>query len=229
VLSAPGLVLAAPQPAAEQDAQTDAPDSDKSADHADSAPGPQEPAADAPAGEANPGPPPAQPAAETPPRDPRWTEAASAADNALKSLEELRRLFFSLVEHLRDTAQRQADLNDQTAKQSVEPAAAQTPEKLGPLANRQSQLQQIAQPIAEALRQQSTQATSAATSPPPAGSPSSGPDAAAQAKTLAEAAELVEAAHGAMSAAAKKLDSQVTKFDRRGTLQGHHGTTAPIA
>ena len=100
------------------------------------------------------------------------------------------------------TRRSKAYLNDQTVKPSSEPAAAQTPEKLGPLANRQSQLQQIAQPIAEALRQQSTQATSAATSPPPAGSPSSGPaaaDTAAAAKTLGQAAELVAAAHGAMS------------------------------
>jgi len=157
------------------------------------------------------------PAATSAPRDPRWTEAEAAADQALASLEELRRLFFSLVEHLRDTAQRQANLNDETTRQSAEPAESQTPDKIGPLANRQSQLQPITQAIGEALAQQSKQA--AAQPPPPPGTsqaadPADAQEAAAAAgKTLAEAAELVQAAQEAMSAAAKQLEGQTTKFD----------------
>ena len=137
-------------------------------------------------------------------------------DAALKSLEELRRLFFSLVEHLRDTAQRQADLNDQTAKQSTEPPAAQTPEKLGPLGNRQTQLQQIAQQIAAALKQQGEQAATAPPTQPTDTTAPSGADAAAAAetaKTLSQAAELVDAAQTSMSAAAQRLASQAEKFD----------------
>ena len=143
-------------------------------------------------------------------------------DAALVSLEELRRLFFSLIEHLRDTAQRQADLNDQTAKQSTEPPAAQTPEKLGPLTNRQSQLQQIAQPIAAALKQQSEQAAVPPPTQPTGPTDPKTPDsadtatAAETAKTLAQAAELVDAAQTFMSAAAQKLASQTEKFDAAG-------------
>ncbi len=137
-------------------------------------------------------------------------------DAALKSLEELRRSFFSLVEHLRDTAQRQADLHDQTATQSTEPPAAQTPERLGPLGNRQTQLRQIAEQIAAALKQQGEQAATAPPTQPTDTTPPSGADTAAAAETaqtLSQAAELVDAAQTSMSAAAQRLASQAEKFD----------------
>ncbi len=170
-------------------------------------------AAEAPPAE--PGEPAAEPDAELPPRDPRWSEAEAAADSAAESLAQLRRLFFSLVEHLRDTAQRQADLNDDTARQSAEPADSQTSEKLGPLASRQAQLQPITQAIGEALREQSQQARAvpdaaqdpAGTVAPATTSPSPA------AKTLDQAADLVTAAHAAMSTAARQLDRQAAQFD----------------
>lgn len=40
--------------------------------------------------------------------------AESNSADAIKTLEELRRLFFTIVEHLRETAQKQAELNDDT-------------------------------------------------------------------------------------------------------------------
>ncbi len=180
------------------------------------APATEAPATDAPALDAPAPVDPAATAAASPPRDPRWTETEAAVDGAVASLEDLRRLFFSLVEHLRDTAQRQADLNDDTVKQSTEPAESQTPEKLGPLASRQSQLQQVAQGIAEALREQSTQSGAANAAAQPAAGPPAGPDpaeAAAAAQQLGDAAQLVETAHSAMAAAAQKLNTQVAAFD----------------
>lgn len=153
---------------------------------------------------------------ETAIRDPRWEPIAGEMDAAVKTLEELRRLFFSLVEHLRDTAQRQADLNDETAQQSMASPAGQTPEKIGPLANRQSTLQRTAQPLAEALREQGEPA--AESSPESAaGAPSSHPAGSAEAAEasgkLLQAAELVDKAQHAMSAATRQLAGQAEKYE----------------
>ena len=95
-------------------------------------------------------------------------------------------------------------------------APAQTPEKLGPLGNRQTQLQQISQQIAAALKQQGEQAATAPPTQPTGTTTPSGADATAAAetaKTLSQAAELVDAAQTSMSAAAQKLASQAEKFD----------------
>ena len=113
-------------------------------------------------------------------------------DRALKNLEELRRLFFSLVEHLRDTAQQQASLNDETTQLSGRPVDQITPAKIGPLVSRQDQIRSVTQQIADALKKQSEQA---ANQPKPAAkqtpaAPSSGTG---EAEKLKQAAQLVEA------------------------------------
>ena len=119
---------------------------------------------------------------------------AQAADGAMDQLEELRRLYFSLIEHLRDTARRQADLNDETAALGAEtdrPEERQT----GPLASRQQQLQQLAEQIRDGLQQQSEQAAAR----PAAGLPED--QAGEQAESAAAAAEKFAAASGLVDAA----------------------------
>ena len=54
----------------------------------------------------------------------------------------MRRLFFSAIEHLRETAQRQADLNDEVAEEAGLNAEI-APEKAGPYGSRQKSLEQI--------------------------------------------------------------------------------------
>ena len=147
-------------------------------------------------------------------RDPRWKTVETELDAALTSLEELRRLFFSIVEHLRETAQRQADLNDDTRQQGPLPPESQTAEKIGPLAARQTQLQQFTQSLAAALREQSQQADQPATGDSAAGADAGQAAAAKEAgKKLAQAAELVEAGDKAMGSAAAELNTQVEKYD----------------
>ena len=85
--------------------------------------------------------------------DQRAERLVQAADLAVTQLEELRRLYFSLIEHLRDTARRQADLNDEVAELGAEqerPSERQT----GPLSSRQQQLQKTAEQIRAGLQQQ---------------------------------------------------------------------------
>ncbi|MFQ5418575.1 MAG: hypothetical protein ACE5FL_16225, partial [Myxococcota bacterium] len=81
--------------------------------------------------------------------------AWEAAEHAVERLEDLRRLFFSLIEHLRETAQLEAELADETGD-----AAALAPalEKIAPLAARQETLRERCGKIAEALEEQAERA-----------------------------------------------------------------------
>jgi uncharacterized protein YegL len=144
--------------------------------------------------------------------DPRWNAAREQVSAGLERIEALRRLFFTLVEHLRDTAQRQADLNDDTASLRTGDSESTIPQKVGPLAIRQSQLADVAEQLAGALRSQSEQV--GADPPASAGqNPSSAEgeaDAADAVRRLSEAAEHVQAAGVAMRVAADSLDPDDT-------------------
>ena len=89
-----------------------------------------------------------------------WSEAHEASRSAVDTLEALRRLFFSIVEELRDVAQQQLDLADATRDAAALRATA--PEdaaaRIGPLAPRQESLASRAGEIADALAEQSNQA-----------------------------------------------------------------------
>lgn len=135
-------------------------------------------------------------------------KVGTAVDDSVTALEELRRLFFSLIEHLRDTARRQADVNDETAELQTADQAADRPEQTGSLAIRQQQLGEIAQRISAALTRQGEQAAAAAdrraakkqsSQPPPSR------DTAATAETFSQAAELVGAARESMKNAGNQL------------------------
>ena len=76
---------------------------------------------------------------------------------AIEHLQALRRLFFSVVEHLRETAQRQAHLNDETERAAALDEEAEATKAVGPLATRQQELQRITAEIAKALAEQAQQ------------------------------------------------------------------------
>ncbi|HYC57140.1 MAG TPA: VWA domain-containing protein [Candidatus Binatia bacterium] len=89
-----------------------------------------------------------------------WTPPRAAVRNAVERIEDVRRLFFSVIEHLQELARRQVELGDST--EEVSALAASAPDKdyadrAGPLGARQQTLAQTAGPIAQALRTQSQQ------------------------------------------------------------------------
>jgi len=121
----------------------------------------------------------------------------------VERLELLRRLFFTLIEHLRDTLRRQVDLNDRTQRIADDPQVDQRAGKAAPLATEQDGLADIADQIAKALETQSQQGV--------AQPPGSTPDPKAQeqhraaAEKLSHAAEKVSQGHTHMKSATKKL------------------------
>ena len=89
----------------------------------------------------------------------QWAEGHKASRSAVDHLEALRRLFFSIVEELRDAAQQQLDLADATRDAAALSAAgsADAAARIGPLAPRQQALAARAGDIADALVEQSNQ------------------------------------------------------------------------
>jgi len=87
-------------------------------------------------------------------------ELTTAVDNAVEHLQTLRRLFYSIVEHLRETAHRQAELNDDT-EESRTPDDVPLDERLGPLSARQTELAKMAQEISNGLQAQAQQVSQA--------------------------------------------------------------------
>lgn len=76
---------------------------------------------------------------------------------AVEKLQALRRLFFSIVEHLRETLGRQIQLNDETAGLTGERDGLVVAKGVGPLVGRQAELAELAGAIGEALREQAAQ------------------------------------------------------------------------
>ncbi len=84
---------------------------------------------------------------------------------AVEALQQLRRLYFTLIEHLRDTAQRQSQLNDITEELIGLTSPDNVAQELSPLATRQSALQANTSELAEAFEQQAQQPVDAASGP----------------------------------------------------------------
>ena len=128
---------------------------------------------------------------------------------AMRGLEALRRLFFSIVEHIRDAAQRQVELGDQT-----EEAMSREPDDrgtiLGPLSSHQEELAQHTDSLAAALHPQSLTYPAAVLGPDPAAH-----DAAAAEATekLIQASELVLYAGAEMAGAAQGLGAAPHDFE----------------
>lgn len=133
-------------------------------------------------------------------------------DRSVKNLEDLRRLFFSIVEHLRDTAGRQAELNQDTA-QSLSSAQELVPEQLGPLSSKQQSLEHITGAIAQALGQQAEQERQAAEAGQDAGAPPGQPvdpqaNPGENAEKLETASKLVAEAQVAQQTASQALAAE---------------------
>ncbi len=90
----------------------------------------------------------------------RWAPALEAGSRAADHLEAMRRLFFSIVEELREIAGQQVDLADETREAAAlaDPGADDSLARIGPLAPRQTQLASQAGVVANALAEQSDQA-----------------------------------------------------------------------
>jgi len=146
-------------------------------------------------------------AEETPTADELIAAAGESVDLAVEHLMDLRRLFFSIVEHLRETAHRQSELNDDTQQALTLAEDEQLAQELAPLADRQERLSEITQQLAEALRQQSQQPAASPPGQPPAGGPSD-QELAELTQRFAEASELVRAAHDQMEAGQTAMTMQ---------------------
>lgn len=120
---------------------------------------------------------------------------AKAAD---AKLDELRRLFFSVIEHLQDLIRRQGETRDQTSAAHVEDDETRRP-KLPGIAARQEEHGQLAKAITDAL---ATQADAAAKAPDPQQQQ--------MAKNMAAAADEVRLAQNDMADAKLVLDKAAT-------------------
>ena len=130
-------------------------------------------------------------------------EARAGAAETLGYLEELRRLFFSIVEHVAALLADQGDTHDRTATLQAESSAAMGDEfapAVGAVADRQGRHAQMGDQLAAALAQQAD----AAAQPNTAGQPAAPADPAAG-ERLANAAEEVRKAGGRMLSAATML------------------------
>ena len=134
-------------------------------------------------------------------REDGGARARSAAHATLAALDELRRLFFSIVEHLQALRADQADTRDRTAALQNERAAdIETLESnLGLVSERQRRHAQLAGALAATLAEQADASTGATDA---AGAAPSDPEVG---KGLAEAADEVRKAGGRMTQAGARL------------------------
>ena len=78
-------------------------------------------------------------------------------EQGIKQVEALRRIFFSILEHLRETAQRQAALADETRDVATLADESKMVSGIAPLIPRQQELSNITRQIADSLERQSEQ------------------------------------------------------------------------
>ncbi|MCH2187011.1 FUSC family protein, partial [Myxococcota bacterium] len=124
--------------------------------------------------------------------------------SAVKGLEGLRRLFFSLVEHVRDALRQQQGLSDATNSA----AGREKSEKngiIGPVAQQQEALGNKTESLAETLHEQALEAVMSPENPAGPDTRSDPEATQADSERLSQAAEQVLEAAGEMSAAAAAL------------------------
>ena len=144
--------------------------------------------------------------------DPTTIDARAGAEIVkpiIPLLADLRRLYFTLLELLRDTARRQLDLNDQTADAIALALGVpeDAPKHLLPLGPEQTEIQQIAQQLAPAIEQQGEQMASFAErrASEGGGSAPEGESPEEVRQRWQRAAELVQSATGEMGTAITEL------------------------
>ena len=131
-------------------------------------------------------------------------------DLSVVQLDSLRRLFFSVIEHLRQTAQKQVQLADETRDVAVLAEEGSVQAQLGPLTDRQGQIADFSEQIAAALRQQSQQNPQAVADQGAVSKPGQDSTGASQemASRFAQAADRVDAASQAMEQAVDGLGGE---------------------
>lgn len=150
--------------------------------------------------------------------------ARGEAGDALAALEELRRLFFTLVEYVQALHGDQADTHDRTATLQFESTASAEDDfaaRVSAAASRQTQHGQLGDALAAALAQQadaaSAEAAGAPAVPDAASEAAAGASAGAQAQEtaerLAEAAKEVRQAAGRMAGAKATLDDAAVRAE----------------
>jgi len=143
--------------------------------------------------------------------------AQGSVAHTLNQIEALRRLFFSVVDYLRETLRRQIDLGDRTEEMAglaaTEPAEA-IARRLGPMASEQTALAEMAGSIAEALTRQAEQP--APTAPPTQEDTQAqqAADAQEQQEHLRQAADRVANARDRMDQAAEAIATESPAFER---------------
>ncbi len=139
---------------------------------------------------------------------PELRSLRGSVDDGIKHVEALRRIFFSLLEHLRETAERQATLTDETRDVATLAEEKDLAKKIAPLIPRQQELASISRQIADSLKKQSEQSPKNLAGK---GSPgqSTGSEPRDAAHRLARASRHVTAAREAMEQAAKKMTHEV--------------------
>jgi len=136
-------------------------------------------------------------------------ESRAHVASAQRGLEALRRLFFSVVEHIQDAAQQQIELSDRTDESSALEGDRQA-DALGPLSTRQAELAERSEQIADALHQQSFADPSELLGPEAAADEAAAQDAT---RRLTEASELVLLASEAMKVAGEELAFEAPGFE----------------
>jgi hypothetical protein len=111
-----------------------------------------------------------------------------------KHLEELRRLFFSIVEHLKELGRNQTETLDHTGSAQAQKEESERRRRAGPLVGEQGRHTELGKALGDALAAQADQAGSA-----------SDPQQKAAQKPLSEAAEELRKAHAAMTQAGRLL------------------------
>ncbi|HTE56686.1 MAG TPA: hypothetical protein VK698_37795 [Kofleriaceae bacterium] len=121
--------------------------------------------------------------------------AKASAEDALHQLDELRRLFFTLIERLKELRERQGETHDKTA--TAQAAAEDARDRsVPPLADAEGEHAQVAQMLADALAKQADQAGQAG---------QADPKAAEAAENMRKATEEVRGAQEQMADAARVL------------------------
>lgn len=128
------------------------------------------------------------------------------AEEGRKHLEDLRRLFFSIIEHLKELHRNQTETLDHTNTAQSQKDEAERRRRAGPLGGEQDRHTAMGKALGEALAAQADQAGQ-----------SNDPQAKQAQKPLSDAAEEVRKAHGAMTQAGGLLKpDQATQSEAQG-------------
>ncbi|HEY5926221.1 MAG TPA: hypothetical protein VIV11_31265 [Kofleriaceae bacterium] len=133
-------------------------------------------------------------------------DALTPAKAADAKLDDLRRLFFSVIEHLQDLIRQQGETRDQTSAAHTEDDETRRP-KLGGIVGRQDQHGQLAKAIIDALAAQADAAAKAKE-----------PQQQQQGKAMAAAADEVRLAQNDMADAKRVLDKAATDTNQSHSL-----------